>query len=104
MSQLRLQITSDHRGRSRSFSIDGDIAGTLSLTKEYDFHRQVVPNQVQLSSHLNIKCIQLGAYLYRLEYGLGNVSRAQTISRSLPPSAFLTRCVAAFLSSTTNRL
>src|SRR5256885_10142879 len=60
----------------------------------------------KLSQYPASKCtaIQLKTYLYRLEYGLGNVNNAQTISLSFPPSAFLTRWVAAFLPPTTKRL
>src|SRR3954468_9682058 len=43
-----------------------------------------------------------GTYRYLLEYGAGSVRSAQTISLSFPPRALRTRCVATFLSSTTN--
>lgn len=41
-------------------------------------------------------------YLYLLLYGLGSVNNAHNMSLFRPPNAFLTRCVAAFLSSHTN--
>src|SRR4051794_26624559 len=44
------------------------------------------------------------AYRYRREEGLGSVNNAQNMSLSFPPLALRTRCVAAFLSSTTKRL
>lgn len=45
---------------------------------------------------------RISTYLYLLLYGLGSVNNAHNMSLFRPPNAFLTRCVAAFLSSHTN--
>ena len=102
-SQLRLEITIDGWRRSRCFSVDCNIAGILPFAKENDFYCQIVPVKYLSASVFNITLVKLRPYRYRLEYGLGNVNNAQTISLSFPPRAFLTKCVAAFLSSTTKR-
>ena len=85
-----------------SLLVERDVAVGIAFAEEDDFDGEIVPVGVS-----QIKSAQRSSeaktYLYRLEKGLGRVSKALNWSWSLPPSALRTRCVAAFLSSTTNR-
>lgn len=99
-SQFRFQF---QLGRGVGFRDRKHISAPVALAEEDDFNSKVISAATSVSCNYRYSIQrEETSYLYRLAYGLGSVNSAHNISRSLPPNAFLTKCVAAFLSSTTN--